>query len=155
MTAHADRIFLGRCVQVRVGTDRALGQTVTWVKFAPERAAKGSLHGPLTIELLGNQSAAAPTGSAIEGIPRFEEGERVVLFLHAESKHGRPRPVGVAQGLLRVPPTKKAPPQAPTVPANEPLYKGLPPAAQDRIGSRADTWKGHGSIPADLLLDLV
>jgi hypothetical protein len=154
MTARADRIFNGKCVEIRVGVDPALGQTVTWVSFVPEHAVKGQVKGRITMKLLGNQSARARPGESTEGIPRFEKGEEVVLFLYPDSKHGLTSPVGFGQGAFKVVTDKSGQTTAANQFGNEGLLERLSPAAQNRLGEKASRYRGKRSVPPEDLLEM-
>jgi hypothetical protein len=155
LTQHANRIFHGRCLSVSVGTDPDLGQTVTTVTFVPYRAMKGSFHGKLTLKLLGNQTVQAGSAEATEGIPRFEPGEEVVLFLYADSARGLTSPVGFGQGKFKIIQDKKRKSQAINGFSNERLLDGLSPGAQAKLGGRVARLHGRNSIPLDDLLEMV
>jgi hypothetical protein len=155
MTARADRIFHGRCIKIQVSTDPDLRQVVTYATFVPQSAAKGSVHGRLTIKMLGNQSASAQPGEAIEGLPRFQEGEEVVLFLYPDSAAGLTSPVGFGQGRFKVVHDKEGKALALNAFGNERILDGLTPEAQKKLGPQVERFRGRGGIPPDLLLDLV
>jgi hypothetical protein len=155
LTGHADRIFHGRCLSVTVGTDPDLGQTVTYVTFSQYRAMKGSFHGKLTVKLLGNQTSQAGPAEATEGIPRFEAGEEVVLFLYGESARGLTSPVGFGQGKFKVVKDKSRIPQAINGFSNERLLDGLSSAAQAKLGARVEHLHGRRPIPLDDFLEMV
>jgi len=154
MTARADRIFMGRCVNVRVGVDTRLGQTVTWVTFAPERAIKGDIHGAFTIKLLGNQDGAAHPGQSVTVLPRFRKGERVVLFLHPDAATGLTSPAGFGQGTFRIREGKSGEDVAVNAFNNERLLDGLSVRAQQRIGARVKQLRGRRDIRPETLLEL-
>jgi hypothetical protein len=155
MTQRADRIFSGRCVNVRVAHDSDLDQVVTYVTLTTGRIEKGPLRDSLTIKLLGDQDADSPRGRATEGIPVFRKGEEVILFLYGDSRHGLTSPVGFGQGMFRILRDKEGRPLALNQFANEGLLRGLSPDARRRLGRDADTFQGRQGIPPDSLLDLV
>jgi len=155
MTQHADRIFSGRCVNVRVARDPELDQTVTYVTFAPHRVEKGRLGGSVTIKLLGDQGLDGPRIAATEGVPAFRKGEEVVLFLYADSRRGLTSPVGFGQGKFIVIDGKDGRPLALNEFANERLLDNLSPAAGERLGEAIQRLRGRKAIPPDDLLDLV
>lgn len=154
MTTRADRIFHGRCVQVRVGMDSRLGQKVTWVTFAPSRSVKGKIGGRITLKLLGDQRASAPPGEAMEGIPRFDEGEEVVLFLYADSRHGLTSPVGFGQGAFRVVRDKAGKATAVNQFGNQGLLDRLSTKAEARLGERAGRYRRTRIVPPGDLLEM-
>jgi hypothetical protein len=155
MTLRADRIFHGRCVEVRPALDRDLGLTVTYVTFVPQRTIKGSIHGGrLTIKMLGDQGPAAPTGAAVEGLPTFQVGEEVILFLHGNSRHGLTSPVGFGQGKFDIVRDKEGRPVAINGSGNEHLLDGLSTKARGKLGQRAERSKDHKPVPLDDLLEM-
>ena len=156
LVAQADRIFVGRCVEVRAMRDPVLEQTVTVLTFVPERVAKGpaSLHGRLTVKVLGDQSAAAAPGMETEGIPRFEVGETSVLFLYPDSGIGLTSPVGFGQGRFRVRPDRSGRAVAENGFRNEGLMEGFSPSARARLGDDAERYRGGKGISPDALLDM-
>jgi hypothetical protein len=156
LAAHADRIFRGRCIQAQVAIDPTLGQTVTYVSFVPEHVVRGpsSLHGTLTIKLLGNRTSSAGPGDAIDGLPQFEAGEEVILFLYPDSAHGLTSPVGLGQGKFRVVPDKAGKPVAANMFGNDSLFDGLSSRAQKKLGGSVERYRGAHGIPADALLDM-
>ncbi len=143
MTERADRIFAGRCVGLRVVPDAELGHLVTHVTFVVERAAKGAARGTVTIRVLG----------AIEGVPRFQNGEEVVLFLYPENRRGLTSPVGFGQGKFTIVRDKLGARFAVNGFANENLLRNLSGEAERRLGSAR--WPTRSPILADDLLDAV
>ena len=155
LATRADRIFQGRCVQVRVGTDPDLGQVVTYVTFAPQSTVKGNAHGRLTIKLLGNQSESARPDEATEGLPRFQEGEEVLLLLYPDSLRGLTSPVGFGQGKFRILREKNGRAAAVNGFANERLLDGLSAKAQEKLGQRVERYRGKGAIPLEELMEML
>jgi hypothetical protein len=155
MTQRADRIFAGRCVNVRVAYDHELDQVVTYVTFAPHRVEKGEIHGSVTIKLLGDQAMDSPPGRRTEGVPAFGKDEEVILFLHGDSPRGLTSPVGFGQGKFTVVQGKEGRPLALNELGNETLFRNLSQAALRRLGHGAEKLKGRKAIPPDALLDLV
>lgn len=156
LVAQAGHIFGGRCVRVRVEHDRTLGQTVSLVTLVPDRVVKGphADHGSVTIRLLGDVSPAARPGEETEGLPRFEPGERVVLFLYPESQIGLTSPIGLGQGKFRVRPDRSGRPVAENHLRNRGLLEGLSPGAAARLGARAAGLDAGRGIAPDALLDM-
>jgi hypothetical protein len=155
LTRQAGRVVHGRCVDVTASVDAALGQTVTLVSLVPYHPLKGDVHGKLTFKVLGNQTAQAGPGESTEGIPRFEKGEEVVLFLYADSGRGLTSPVGFGQGKFKVIKDKEQASLAVNGFANEHLLEGLSPGALKRIGGRAERLRSRRDIPLDDLLEMV
>jgi len=147
LTRRADRVFSGRCIDVRVGVDPDLGREATWITFAVGRAAKGTLPGRLTIKLLGDQNAGGPDRDRIEGLPRFRKGEQVVLFLYPDSEVGLTSPVGFGQGKFSLIPDPKGGMKAVNAFGNDGLL--------DRMGPGVELLRGPRGVDADALLDAV
>lgn len=155
MTQHAARVFSGRCVQVRVHRDPTLERTVTLVTFEVDRAVKGAGPKRLTVKLLGDQRAVKEKGRGIEGVPRFLEGEEVILFLYGDSRSGLTSPVGFGQGKFTVVNDKQGRKVALNGLGNETLFRGLSSEAKGKLGDHADRWKGGDGIPLEALLEMV
>jgi hypothetical protein len=147
MTERADRIFVGRCVGVQTVSDPELGQLVSHVTFNVERGAKGDLRGNVTIRVLEAQ--------AIDGLPQFQSGEEVVLFLYPASRRGLTSPVGFGQGKFTVVRDKLGARFAVNGFGNENLLRNLPGEARDRLGSATAAWPARGPIQVDELLHAV
>jgi hypothetical protein len=154
MAQRADRIFMGRCVGVRTAVDRDLGQVVTYATFMTGRTVKGRAHGAVIIKLLGDQIDDGGPVRGVDGVPRFHEGEEVVLFLYGDSRRGLTSPVGLGQGKFVVFNDKKGKRQALNALGNETLLRGLSPGALEKLGDLA-TRPAHGGVDPDALLDMV
>ncbi len=147
MTERAERIFAGRCTEVATVHDEALGQEVTVVTFEVERSLKGETGPALTLRMLG---------AALAGLPRFEVGQEVILFLRGESAHGLSSPVGLDQGKFTVVEDKQGRRVALNGFGNQGLLRGLPEQAGLRLGAGAhDASRSPGPIAADAFLDAV
>jgi len=155
MAQRADRIFQGRCISVRSGRDTVLDRSVTYATFVVQRAVKGNLHGRVTIKVLGDMDPATSKDDMIEGLPRFESGEEVVLFLHGDSARGLTSPVGFSLGKFVVTRDKQGRPIAFNGMRNEHLFQGISPRAQGRLRAHAARWKDEQGLPPDELLDMV
>lgn len=155
MSGRATRVFSGRCLDVRVERDPALGQVVTHVTLAVTRAAKGDLRGRLTIRLLGDQDLDGDWSQGTDGLPRFRRGEEVVLFLYGDSASGLTSPVGFGQGKFGVVEDDKGGKVAVNGFGNAGLMRGLTPEAQRRIGRAEPPGRGRPVFSPDELLDMV
>jgi hypothetical protein len=155
MTTRADRIFRGRCTGVRIARDPETGQMVTHVTFVVDRAVKGKVRGNLKIKLLGEQDFSRAPRRGIKGLPRFRQGEEVILFLYGDSRSGLTSPVGFGQGKFTLIKNKIGEPKATNAFANENLFRGLSPAAKRDLGDQVSRWKGRREIPPDVLLEMV
>lgn len=96
MLERAEIAFVGVVETVRV-EDRA-GEPWTVVAFRVEEAFLGAEKDALELAFLGGE---LPSGRslAVSGMPRFEEGERVLLLAYDEPAYSPV--VGFAQGLWR------------------------------------------------------
>jgi hypothetical protein len=86
----ADRVVLGRCVEVRDTPRGAGGLPTTTVTVAVGEMLKGSAERYVTFTQL-----------AMLG-PRYAVGEEVLLFLAPPGRSGLAAPVGLAQGKLTI-----------------------------------------------------
>jgi hypothetical protein len=102
LTQQAGRIFVGRVERVESGHD-AHGLPVTWTTFAVEQTVKGPDGAHVTLKQLG--ASLGPADARVlphPGLPRYQPGESVVLFVHPESALGLTSPVGLGQGCFRI-----------------------------------------------------
>ncbi len=99
MVAAADRIFVGKVIDATEDYVSAAGGDlpVTVYTFEVEEVLSGVIEDTLTIRQIGHQSD--PFG---QGMPRYEVGKTVMLFLHADSQYGLTSPVGLGQGAFQV-----------------------------------------------------
>ena len=93
----ADRVFVGKCIDVRTGTDEH-GLAVTHISFSVIEAIKGRYGRIVTIKTIGG----GPGSLRLADMPVFTEGEEVLLFLYPESRYGFTSPVGLYQGKWTV-----------------------------------------------------
>lgn len=92
LTLRADRIFVGRCIDVRDGRSES-GQPVTEATFSIVEPIKGVSGERLTIrQFRGGRGLSSG----------YAAGEEVLLFLHADSATGLTSPVGLSQGRFTV-----------------------------------------------------
>ena len=100
LTARADRIFVGRCIETQVVPSEKLG-AVTRVTFAVERVVKGDLEATLTIETVLDIACAPLTwpigmGREFRGIYDLRDG---VAHLYQSRDGSRLPEVKHVQGL--------------------------------------------------------
>lgn len=103
MVRLAERVFWGRCLAVELQAEESTGFPLAQYTFEVRRGIKGVATGE---KVLFRQSAPAAVGG-ISGIPQYQKGEEVLLFLHGESDSGLTSPVGLAQGIFRVEKTRE------------------------------------------------
>ena len=151
MTERASTIFSGRCVAAEVQFDADIGRTVQVASFEVFRSVKGSPGSIVTIRtLLG----AGTDGSGISGLPRYEVGQEVVLFLYGESKYGLTSPVGFGAGRFHIVMDKHGQPHALNDFGNGRLLDNLSPVARERVPREISTWHGQPLLAPEALLDL-
>lgn len=97
MTGVADVIVHAQCVGSATGWDA--GEIWTFTTFQTEEVWKGEVVPRITVRLLGGR--AGNLTSSVAGVPRFQAGEDVVLFLEATGR-GDYSIVSWAQGTFRV-----------------------------------------------------
>jgi hypothetical protein len=98
----AGAIVHGTVVDVAPGRD-ADGVAATWITVEIAECLKGDAWGRITFKQLGT-SEPLPDGAILRvpGLPRYDAGEELVLFLHEPSARGFTSPVGLGQGVVRV-----------------------------------------------------
>jgi hypothetical protein len=102
MTEDAERIFVGRVERVATGRDTH-GLPATWTTFSVAERLKGPGAGSVTLKQLGTSLGGDPAQVRPHPeLPRYQVGETVVLFVHAESALGFTSPVGLGQGCFHV-----------------------------------------------------
>ena len=132
MTARAETVFSGRCIEVTVTDDPALG-AVTLATFEVAQQVKGQASSRITVKMPGDPRAGQDPGG-IPGVPSFEVGEEVVLFLYGESASGARSPVGLGQGKFQLILDKTGRRLAVNSTGNASLFRDLSSAAQQKTG---------------------
>jgi len=101
LVARADQIVLGR-VLFSESFQRSDGTLGTWHRIEVERDVGGGAVGDseVIVETMGGQ--IGEIGMRVEGEPSFAIGERVVVFIRGGGPYTAFRPVGMAQGVMRV-----------------------------------------------------
>lgn len=101
LVAHADRIVLGR-VLFSESFQRADGTLGTWHRIGVERDVRGGAvdDSEVIVETMGGR--IGEIGMRVEGEASFAVGERVVVFMKGGGPYAAFRPVGMAQGVMRV-----------------------------------------------------
>jgi hypothetical protein len=97
----ADRIVLGRVV-FSESFQRSDGTLATWHRVEIERDIRGNSgeDREVIVETLGGH--IGEIAMRVEGEPSFVVGERVVVFIRGGGPYSAFRPVGMAQGVMRV-----------------------------------------------------
>ncbi len=117
----ADRIVVATVARVEQGRDAA-GVPATFVTLRVSQTLKGRASQQLAIKQFGGTGLGA-AGARIPGMPRYREGEEVVLFLHGESRAGFTSPVGLYQGKYQV--VRRGPRAYVRAPASHPILSSL------------------------------
>lgn len=145
MTDRAGRIVQGDCTAVEIVHDPELGVDVARVSLRVERSLKGEAAETLTFRMLTEAT----------GLPRFVEGERVILFLYGETESGLTSPVGLGQGKFTIVEDKQGGEVALNGFGNRMLFQRLSSDALTRMGEQPARWQGRDGMPPSVLLDLV
>jgi hypothetical protein len=102
VAGEATRIVHGTVTDVRSGRDES-DAPATWITIDVARTLKGSVGRRLTIKQFGvAEPLADGTVTRIPGLPAYQVGEEVVVFLRDDSERGFTSPVGLGQGVYRV-----------------------------------------------------
>ena len=149
MTERATTIFAGRCLDVRVESDPTLGVDVTVARFRVQRSVKGTAGSTITVRMPWLGGTAIPTG-----VPSFERGDEVVLFLYGESAIGMRAPVGLGQGRFRIVADKQGRSMAINDVGNRNLMHGLSTGARERLAGLPGL-SHDGTLRPETLLDAV
>lgn len=99
MVRGSQRIIIGRCLSRRTHWNRTRTLILTSTRFAVTEDLKGESRGFATVVMVGGTKDGIT--QEVSGVPKFEVGEEVLLFLTA-GKSGRWRPLGLSQGKFRI-----------------------------------------------------
>jgi hypothetical protein len=97
LTHDADLVATGRVLEQRSRWDDR-GRIVTDVRIHIDERVKGDAGREVTLRCLGG--AIGRLGMRVPGEPRFDDGERVVLF--AVHRGAALRALGMSQGVMRI-----------------------------------------------------
>jgi hypothetical protein len=152
LTVAADEIVAGTIVKVRQGTEGYVPYTE--VRMSIAETIKGSPRQTLSFRQLGIPSspstAGGPAGEA-PGMPQFESGESVILFLGRPSPFGYRTTVGLQQGKFTV-----RAGYAENATGNSGLFANLTTGGAPLTGEqRALIAIRHGGVPARTFIDFV
>ncbi|RME43023.1 MAG: hypothetical protein D6795_20100 [Deltaproteobacteria bacterium] len=102
ITNYAGQIFIGTVVDRQTHRDEQ-GTPATFYTFKVEKGILGVRSGEVQVKFFGF-AEAQPDGSilSIPGMPKYEVGDKVYLFLHPASDSGFTSPVGVFQGSFPI-----------------------------------------------------
>ena len=97
----AQRIIEGRCVEVRAATAPGTSLAATESIFVVENVLKGD--GLAECVQRDGGRLIVRQLSGVVGMPRYEVGQRYRLALNGDSAIGLTSPVGMGQGVTRLP----------------------------------------------------
>lgn len=153
MVRHAGHVVSGRVTAVQVVHDERVRGQVTLVTLEVSRASKGQAGRTLTFRMFGGLGANGQP--VVAGLPRFDPGEEVILFLHPESRLGLTSPIGFGQGKFVVARDRQGQRVAQNQFGNRTLFRGLSSDGSRRLGQAGKRWKDGGAMPPDALLNMV
>lgn len=100
MVELADRVFAGRCLSAQPMIDPGTGYPIVEYTFLVQEGMKGVTDGQRVV--FRQISDGEGKAGGVHGVPRYHQGQEVLLFLHGDSSIGLTSPVGLAQGLFRL-----------------------------------------------------
>jgi hypothetical protein len=99
MVEKADKVFDGICLSKQI-LDENSNIPIVEYKFQVKKAIKGATDGET---IVFRQVAGSEVGRpGIPGVPQYNVGQELVLFLRKESRRGLTSPVGLGQGTFLV-----------------------------------------------------
>jgi hypothetical protein len=137
MTARAERIFSGRCVEISHIEDPDLGDAVIVATFEVHRVVKGGADARVQVRMADGETACRP-------------GEDVVLFLYGKDAAGWSSPVGLGQGKFDIVADKLERWIAVNPFGNRGLFRGL----TERAAGKLEASTREAEIRAADLLDI-
>ena len=100
MVRLADRVFLGRCLSAQEKPGASIFSVVAEYVFEVRQGMKGAQSEE---QVVFRQVRSGQAGvKVLSGIPSYQKGEEVLLFLHADSRWGLTSPVGLSQGVFHL-----------------------------------------------------
>ena len=100
LTLQADLIVLGRCEEVHGTWNEDRSMIFTYITLSSEKCLKSSLC-PSQVKIRHLGGAVNDTNMKVVGVPSFQKGERVILFLKGSSE-GYYRIIGLSQGKFSI-----------------------------------------------------
>jgi hypothetical protein len=105
LAGNAARVIVGTCLGMSESAT-AEGIPFTEYSFDVDEVLRGSAGQRLTVRQFGRPNSAEVNGYTqvlkVQGMPSYKPGDRVLLFLTAESSIGLSAPVGLFQGAFKV-----------------------------------------------------
>lgn len=102
LSTQATLIFYAEVISNNVKQDEQSGRIATFTEFKIIDLIKGSAGSTHTIKQIGGRLAGTGTTLRIHGIPKFETGNKYVVFLPEKSGTGFCSPLGLHQGSFSV-----------------------------------------------------
>jgi len=102
LSTRATLIFYGQVISNEVLQDTVSGQIATFTRFEVIDLIKGNTGTSHTIKQIGGYLKSSNTTLRVHGVPRFETGEKYVVFLPTKSVLGFSSPIGLHQGRFSV-----------------------------------------------------
>jgi hypothetical protein len=129
MVRYADRIFWGRCLSVETLSTSGNGMTIREYHFRVADGIKGVETGET---LTFRQVLGFP--ARVAGVPQYQKGQQVLLFLHGDSRLGLTSPVGMHQGTFSVTRLEDGEPAFLNTLENKNLSKGFESRSASDLG---------------------
>lgn len=128
LTSLSDRIFVGRCLEVKPAKDKG-GRLVQYVTYEVTETLKGAPEERITFKQIrlgeGGERGDFTTTTAFSDLPNYEVGEENVIFLSGESDIGLTAPVGLLQGKFQIVTNAKGEKRVVNGLGNKGLFLGL------------------------------
>ena len=156
MVQYADRVFYGRCISAEVKMDPTSGISVREYRFLVDQGLKGVQE--QEVVLVRQLSSMANGGPSVAGIPTYKKGQKLLLFLHGDSRLGLTSPVGMSQGTFRPERLKSGELAFRNAVDNRNLAQDLDPtgvAAQALTKEEFETLQSGGPVSLGMFKDVV
>lgn len=102
LSLRATLIFYAEVTSNNVKKDTQSGRIATFTEFKIIDLIKGKTGSTHTIKQIGGRLASTGTILRVHGVPKFEEGNKYVVFLPEKSHLGFSSPLGLHQGSFTV-----------------------------------------------------
>lgn len=156
MVELADRVFWGRCVSYQVPDEGTFPLPVVEYVFEVHRGIKGVGTGDKVA--IRQVRSDQPGVQGIPGLPHYQKGQEILIFLHGDSRLGLTSPVGLGQGVFKLERTREREMHALNVLGNQNLAFGLNDvlvAASGITAPELQRLRRMEPIPVELLASLV
>jgi len=103
LVQRSDSILQGKVETIEVRVDEKLRLPFTWVRLRVDDPLKGERRQTVFVRHIGGKAAGSPYTIAVAGMPRFEYGGNVIVFLRdVRDGSGAMQVVGLNQGKYEV-----------------------------------------------------